>query len=426
MTSRFALLATLALGLLAGCSSSSSDSSGDLAQAKSSLSRDTSPPTTDVGTLATDNTKFAVAAYGQLAKADGNLFFSPYSISSALAMEYAGAKGQTATDMATALSFSLPQDKLHPAFDAIDLALDANAATKDDSEGAPLTLQVANSIWAANDLTFVPSYLDVLAKDYGAGVYLEDFGNTPKAVKDIDGWVMDKTNDKIDHLVDGAIDGDTRMVLVNAVYFYGNWAVPFETSDTQDGSFTTAAGGQVTVPMMHGSSFRYGSVSTPDFDAVELPYVGNAVMDIVMPKAGTLATFEASLDAGKLASTFDLVKSSGGGETNLAIPKFGYKGDVIELNSLLGALGMGSAFDDGADFSGISTTESLHIDQVIHKAFLSVDEKGTEAAAATAVTNKDAAIAQQSITIDHPFLFFIRETTTNTVLFAGRISDPTQ
>lgn len=423
----------LGLGLLTGCSGSSSGGDASIAEAKSSLARDMAPSVSDAdkSALAEDNTKFALDAYGSLAKSEsGNIFFSPYSISSALAMTYAGANGQTATEMASALHFSLPQDRLHPAFDAVDLSLTAAAPQTKDADGnpvVPFTLHIANSMWGATQLTFGTPFLDTLAKNYGAGVYLEDFVKDPAGAENqINDWVAKQTDDKIQKLLDHNIDQSTRFVLVDAIYFDADWQTPFDKDSTSDGNFTTATG-TTTASMMHNSELSALVGQTDTYDAIELPYKGTSVMDIVMPKAGTFSTFEGTLTSDSLQA---IVAGLANSEVDLTLPKFGYQGNTISLKPLLRGLGMNVAFTPDADFTAIAKDPSgpIYIGDVLHKAFLRVDEKGTEAAAATAVIGVGTSAHQdvKTITVDHPFFFTIRDTATNTVLFAGRVLDPSQ
>lgn len=422
MRSIAALGLGLGLVLLAGCSGNTTSPSGPkVDEAKSSLVRDAAPTVSDAdkATFANDNQAFALSAYAALAKTDGNVFFSPYSISSALAMSYAGAKGQTATEMATALHFSLPQERLHPAFDSVDLALNHSTG---------FTLHVTNSMWGYTQEKFQQPFLDTIATNYGAGVYLEDFVNDPHGSEDlINQWVSDQTNGKIQKILNNSIDPDTRLVLVDAIYFDADWTTAFEKESTSPGTFNATIGA-VPVQMMHSheGQLHANAAHTDAYDAIELPYNGGAVMDIVMPTAGTMAAFESSLTPDSLSK---IVGGLSNGTVDLAMPKFSYAGDAISLKPLLQGMGMNVPFGEDADFTAIATdpNEHLFIQNVLHKAYLRVDEKGTEAAAATAVVMGDAAVGFEeglSITLDHPFFFTIRDTATNTILFAGRITNP--
>jgi len=412
-----------------GCSGSTSAPS-TTGEAKSSLSRDTAPNVApaDQQTLVSSNNAFAFDAYKALGAGNSNNeFFSPYSISSALAMTYAGAKGPTASEMATALHFTLPQTTLHPAFDAVDLALASDNQPATD-KGKPLTLHIANSMWGETSETFGKPFLDTIATSYGAGVRLADFVNQPDPSRiAINDWVSDQTNAKITDLIPkGDIDSSTKMVLVDAIYFDGNWSTPFDAAQTKPAQFTKNDGTQVSASMMTNGEVEALFASTATYDAVELPYVGNVSMDIVMPKQGTLSAFESTLSG----DAFQTIVSSLKADTGVvSIPKFSYHGDTISLKTLLGGLGMVTAFTKAADFSPMAPSDKIMIGDVLHKAFLSVDENGTEAAAATAVIGVGTAArlgTPPSIVVDHSFLFTLRDRPTGTILFAGRINDPSQ
>lgn len=434
MRVRTAVLGALIAGFLAGCSAAPSGTDvGQLAEAKSSLARDTSPSKADLQAQVQDDTAFALAAYRQLAKNDGNVFFSPYSISSAIAMLSAGAHGQTSTDIATALSLSLPQERLQTAFDALGLAI-AQAPGSTAPGQIPFTIHISNAMWGYTHDTFAEPFLDTLARDYGAGIYQVDFANDPQGAENrINAWVATQTDGTIPELLKGNVDALTRLVLVNAIYFQGEWAAPFPTGLTAPASFTTKTGA-VTVPTMHYATQTApegNAINADAYVAVELPYMWSegqsARMDIVMPKAGTLDAFEAGLTPASLAAVF---ASYEGGQIALSLPKFGYHASAIDLKPLLLSLGMVTPFDpDNADFSGATTTEKLHVDVVLQRATLDVDEKGTVASAATGVNSGGSSAPPPNpitVTIDHPFLFFIRDTNTNSILFAGRIVDPSQ
>jgi serpin B len=426
------LLGVVALTtFVTGCSGSSSSASDDVtSEAKSSLSRDMSPnvPAADETALVTGNNAFAFDMYKAIGTGNtDNQFFSPYSISSALAMTYAGANGAAATEMASTLHFTLPQAQLHPAFDAVDLSL-ASDNQPGPNGGKPITLHVANSLWGEKNETFGKPFLDTLALNYGAGLLLADFESQPDPSRiAINNWVSDQTSSKIQNLVpQGQITSATKLVLVDAIYFDGSWATPFDAKNTQNGNFTTASGSNVSVPMMVNSDIQASFGSGDGYEAVELPYVGNVVMDIVMPTAGTMSTFESTLTG---ASFSKIVSSLATGEGSVTIPKFGYQGATISLKQTLQGLGMSTPFTPDADFSAITPTDKVWIGDVLHKAYLSVDEAGTEAAAATAVIFTGTAVrggTPPSIVVNHSFLFAIRDQVTNTILFAGRINDASQ
>jgi serpin B len=384
-------------------------------------------PDADVQALAQGNTQFALDLYGRLRTDDGNLFYSPYSISLALAMTWAGARGETAQQMSDTLHFPLGQDALHPAFDALDLALASRADAQPAPEqgGDPFRLSIANSIWGAPDHAFLPPFLDVLAQSYGAGLRLTDFAADAEAArKRINQWVSDETAARIPELLpQGSVDAATALVLVNAIYFKASWAQAFDENATHDGDFHLADGSTVQVPLMHTSQeLAYGAGD--GFQVVRLPYVGGQVsMLVVAPDAGTLSAFEAGLDADRLNA---ILGSLHGAEVNLALPKFTF-GAGFDLVDALTALGMPAAFADGADFSGMDGTRDLVIGGVFHQAWVGVDEHGTEAAAATAVvvgTTSAPVDPPVDFTVDRPFLFLIRDDVTGSILFVGRVADP--
>ncbi|MGD2147253.1 MAG: serpin family protein [Anaerolineae bacterium] len=383
-------------------------------------------PDADLGALVSGNSAFAFDLYRFLAEqqGDGNLFYSPYSISLALAMTYAGARGETEEQMADALQFDLPQSDLHPAFNALDQELARRGEGAEGKDEGGFRLNIANAIWGQMDYAFLDAFLDTLAENYGAGLRVLDFANAPDASRvTINDWVSEETEGKIENLIpQGTIDPLTRLVLTNAIYFNAAWANPFQEEATQDGTFTLLDGSQSTVPMMRQTeAFAYHKGK--GYQAVELPYDGHEMsMVILLPDEGEFASFEDTLDAEKANTIVDSLKR---GQVALTMPRFEFDSE-FGLNEALGAMGMSAAFSGGADFSGMTGTRELFISDVVHKAFVSVDEEGTEAAAATAVIMKLAAVAEEPvvITIDHPFMFLIRDIETEAVLFVGRVVDP--
>ena len=378
----------------------------------------------DLAELASGNTAFAFDLYQVLRGQKGNLFYSPYSISLALAMTYAGARGDTETEMAQALHFLLPQDRLHPAFNrlAAELANRGEGAAGKDGKG--FSLNVANSLWAQENYQFLQEFLDLLAANYGAGVSPVDFAGDPEAARQtINDWVSKETEGRIEDLIPpGAIDTLTRLVLANAIYFNAAWLHQFEPGSTADGPFSLLDGSQVQVPMMRQTeSFAYAQGE--GYQAVELPYDGQQLsMVILLPAQGQLDAFESTLDAARVESILkDLIAQ----QVMLTLPRFEFESQ-FSLQGALSTLGMPGAFTEAADFSGMTGNRELSISEVVHKAFVSVDEAGTEAAAATAViVGVTSAPAEPVIfTADRPFLFLIRDIPTGTVLFLGRVVDP--
>jgi len=386
-------------------------------------------PASDVAAVAAGNNAFAAAAYALLAAQEqGNLVYSPHSIRLALAMTYAGARGETAAQMAEVLRFDLADEALHAAFNALDQELASRnrvEPTRDDGIERKVRLSIANSLWGQQGFTFVPEFLDTLAADYGAGMRLVDYvAATEAARRAINEWVAEQTNDRITDLIpEGVLSEMTRLVLTNAVYLDATWSSIFEKDATYDAPFFRLDGSEVTVPTMHQQSFfRYAAGE--GWQAVELPYVGEELaMVLLVPDAGRFPEVEGLLGAGLLD---EVVAGLAGVEVNLALPRFEFRFKA-SVADLLKAMGMPTAFDAGAaDFSGMSAEDRLFISDVIHEAFIKVDEEGTEAAAATAVIIDltSAPIEVMELSVDRPFLFSLYDRTTGQVLFLGRVLDP--
>jgi serpin B len=379
----------------------------------------------DLAALAGGNSAFAFNLYQVLRREKGNFFYSPYSISLALAMTYAGARSGTEKEMAQALHFLLPQDRLHPAFSRLAAELASRGEGAAGKDGKGFRLNVANSLWAQQDYQFLQQFLDLLVANYGAGVRPVDFAGDPEAARQtINDWVSKETEGRIEDLIPpGAIDTLTRLVLANAIYFNAAWLYPFQPDRTVDGPFNLLDGSQVQVPMMRQTgSFSYAEGD--GYQAVELPYDGQQLsMVILLPEKGQFDAFEATLDATRVDA---ILKSLAGQQVALTMPNFEFESQ-FSLKDSLSALGMPNAFTDAADFSGMTGNRELSISEVAHKAFVSVDEAGTEAAAATAVIVGVTSAPAEPVTFtaDRPFLFLIRDIPTGTILFVGRLADPT-
>ena len=388
--------------------------------ARSNLVRVTAPvvSTDDASTLASDNLGFAVDLYQALRSQGGNLVFSPASISIALAMTYAGAATTTASEIASTLHFTLPPARLHPAFDALDLELTTPA-----SGSAPnaFTLKIANATWGQRGFPFLSSYLDVLAQDYGAGLRTVDFEGAPEPSLAINGWVSDQTEQRIPQILPpGSIDHTARLVLTDAVYFHGDWLTPFDPMSPMDAFH--AISGDVSVAMMSNEA-TVPVWSGSGWAAASVPYVGGTTsMVLLVPDNGTFAQFESTLSAAALAS---IMSAEAGGAGTVVMPRFKFS-TTTALSTTLAMMGMADAFEPTADFSGIDGGHDLSIAAVFHQADIEVDEKGTTAAAATAVVFHTLSARSIGLFVDRPFLFFIRHNPTGAILFAGRVVDPTQ
>lgn len=405
---------------------------GDIEVAMSNLTRlAPAAPETDVQAAAESVQAFGLDLYQTLADESGrgNLVFSPASIVTALAMTYAGAAGATAEEMATTLHFTLEGDALHQAFNSLDVALESRSLQQKNEEGKEegVLIKTANSLWGQKDMVFEPAFLDTLAAYYGAGMRLVDYKNAAEQARQaINGWVAEETNDKITDLIpEGALNSLTRLVLANAVYLDATWLSQFNPDLTTEGPFTTLTGDQVTTPMMT-QTFRFPYAKGEGWQAVELPYVGGQVaMTVIVPDAGRFAEVEGRLGEGLLDEVCGSLAE--GPDVDLTLPKFEFRTQA-GLSSALTALGMETAFDpERADFSNMTKDEPLYIDDVVHEAYIAVDEEGTEAAAATAVilATASAPLDVVQLVVDRPFIFALRDLETGALLFFGRVTDPT-
>ncbi len=406
--------------ILAACSPSAS-----LSMAESNKSRETNPTIAegDIHNLVDGNNAFALDMYNSLRSENGNLILSPFSISLALAMTYAGARGETESQMGEALHF-LAQDQLHSSFNALDLALEKNPISPGKNQ-EPMKLNIANAVWAEQTVPFQQEFLDIIAINYGAGVLLADFINQAEpARKEINKWVSNETEDKINNVLPkDSVGPDTRMVLVNAIYFKADWFTQFDANSTGNAPFYLIDGTQVTAKMMHEGMYIPYKQGT-GYQAVELAYAGEtAAMDIIVPDAGNFEIFESSFNKEILDEILNGMQPT---SVDLGLPKFEFTKD-FGLSDVLKELGMPNAFDrDLADFSGMTGGKDLFIGDVIHKAFVAVDEEGTEAAAATIVIMEfaGAAMYEVNLQVDRPFIFIIRDTVNGQILFIGRVMNP--
>ncbi len=397
--------------------------------------RDRSAPAVgaaELGELVWGNNAFAFDLYRTLSNGEGNFFYSPFSISQALAMTSAGARGETLRQMEATLHHRLPQSSLHPAFNALDRTLAARgqepgSAPNDAGEGGQyFRLNIASAVWGQDGYHFLPEFLDLLAEHYGVGMMAVDFTGAPDESRvRINDWVAEETEGKVkDLLAPGVIDRSTRLVLTNAIYFNASWVWQFNPSDTEVRPFHLPGGDTVGVPMMTETSKDfYGYARGDGYQAVDVPYSwGEMAMTILLPDEGALEGFEGSLDAETLNRIIDDIEID---YITLTMPLFEFESQ-FSLGETLTEMGMPDAFGAGADFSGMTGSRDLWISEAVHKAFVSVDEEGTEAAAATAVVMAASGPSKEPIevTVDRPFIFLIRDIGTGTVLFLGRVSNP--
>ncbi len=417
------LAALLSLALVVTACAPAGSTGGDIALARADVPRASTSPE-DAAAAAAAISAFGLDLYRAIAAGgDANLVLSPSSIALALAMARAGARGQTAAEMDEVMR-GLGSDENAAWLNALDQALTSRSGTFKDDSGQDLTiaLRIANAPFAQKDMPLEKAYLEALASRYGAGLRLVDYITaTEDARRLINGWVDDQTEHRIPELlVPGVLTPDTRLALVNAIYLKAPWQTAFTPEATKPGAFTRADGSTVEVPMMQlGETLPYADGT--GWRAVEIPYIGGSLaMTVIVPD--DLAAFERALTAEQLGSI-----TAGLAERPVALtfPKFSIE-TKAELADVLAALGMPTAFSDAADFSGITTAEQLAISDVIHQANIDVDEKGTEAAAATAVVMRATGMPVEPVTlrVDRPFLFALRDVPTGAILFLGRVADP--
>jgi serine protease inhibitor len=368
---------------------------------------------------------FAFNLYGRIKdalaikNAEGNLFFSPYSISTALAMTYTGARGATASEMAEVLCFPFTDiEKIASGFGSLQKQLQADPKT------SGYQLSVANALWGQKGYSFLPAFIDLNKKYFGSGLTELDFAQSEAARKTINTWIEKQTKEKIKDLITpGSIDAMTRLVLTNAIYFKGDWASKFKTENTKEANFNVTADKAVKVQMMYQKAdYQYGA--NDDMQVLQMPYKGDELsMLILLPKKAVLEKIESELNAKNLQSYLSLLHKQ---EIEVSLPKFKMTCGTVELKGILAQMGMKEAFSDAADFSGMSGKKDLLISNVMHKAFVEVNEEGTEAAAATAVGMRLTAVLAEPLIFraDRPFIFMIRDNRSQSILFMGRVVNP--
>jgi serpin B len=376
----------------------------------------------DKAAVVRGSNQFALDLLGRLDK-ESNLFFSPASIATALAMAYTGASGQTAEQLAKVLHFRLEAKRLHPAFSSLLWEMQSQSTTRG------CRLNIANALWGHKDSRFLPGFLQQMRDNYGAALQQVDFAEYEDARRIINAWVAQQTADKIKSLLhSGDISPQTRLVLTNAIYFKGDWLHVFKADDTHDQPFHVTPTKEVSVSMMHQTNeFRYFAEEAKSFQLLEIPYKDSDVSMVVLLPARVdgLAQLEKQLDAESLAKWLQQMKSV---KVVVTLPKFTMR-CRLPLADRLQAMGMTEAFhEQEADFTGMTEDKPrLFLSAVIHEAWVEVNEKGTEAAAATAVgAAGKAPRAEQPIIFraDHPFLFLIRDARSGSILFLGRMSNP--
>jgi serpin B len=422
------LISSLVLLLLAaGCTSTPSAPAGQESK-NVSPSVTSSPAGSSAASVVDANNLFSASLYRELAAGDatGNIFFSPFSISSALAITYEGARGTTADQIRSVFYFPANQTAMREGYAAENGAINA--------KNAGYTLSTANALWAEKTYVFLPAYTATAEQYYGANTTNLDFVNQPEASRQtINTWVADQTNNKIlDLLPAGSITTMTRLVITNAVYFKGTWEKQFDASLTADAPFTTPDGSNVTVKMMQqtGDDATFPYAANRDIQMLSLPYTAKdnngLSMVILLPRHNDISAAVPYLDPANLSA---LEQNASTRQVKVYIPKFKIEAQY-SLAGTLSAMGMPTAFSDSADFSGMDGKKDLFISDAVHKACIEVNEEGTEAAAATGVVLATKAVVvgnEEPVPVfkaDHPFLFVIQDNDTGTVLFTGRITNP--
>ncbi|MCK5123472.1 MAG: serpin family protein [Candidatus Pacebacteria bacterium] len=391
-----------------------------------SLVDDTQPIPQEFDTVAGANNQFAFDLYSEYKSEKGNIFFSPYSISTALTMTYEGAKGKTAEEMQVVLR--IPKDDEKRRLESEKIYKQINKSSED------YKLSTANALWAQKDYQFLEEYINNVEKYYGGKTTNLNFiKETEKSRLTINNWIENQTNNKIKNLIPrGAVNPLTRLVLTNAIYFKGTWVLQFDKKDTRDENFKTDSGQTIKVPTMKltGDDAEFNYAKTDKVQILELPYDGgNLSMLLILPEEDNFKKLEKSINTKKLSEWKNALEKQ---RVDIYIPKFKFETKYF-MADILKEMGMSDAFVFGvADFSGMDGTRDLYITDVIHQAFVEVNEEGTEAAAATAVVvgwGSAGDIEKPAIPIfraDHPFIFIIQQKETGNILFMGRVNNPSE
>lgn len=422
-------LAIVAL-LISGCDSSSSNEEASYQPQFDVVMSDQArviadPTSSDFHEFIQTNNAFGLSLFAEVAQQESdNLVFSPYSISAVMGMLYAGAREESASQLAQALNFSADPEHVHHGFNTLSQVLESRNRVIAPNYG--VELDTANVLWMDERQSFHTDYLDTLAAYYGAGVHLSDFVTAPEAsLKEINQWVSHRTKGLIDPLLqEGQINPDTAKVLVNAVYLNASWRNPFDEENTADGTFHLNSGEQLSTPMMHKVK-DMGYVDMPEYTAIRIPYAGHDLsMLVVIPDTGVYSWVEESFTVEFINQVRDAMESR---TVDLKLPKFAFSSQMA-LQSFFQSRGMENLFNPAlADLSGINGGYDLFLSAVQHMAAIDVREQGTIAAAATAaiVSATSAPVVEEVVTVNRPFMFAIQDDATGAILFLGRVLDPT-
>jgi serpin B len=377
----------------------------------------------ELKTLVEGNNAFAFDLYQTIKKDDDNLFYSPYGISKTLAMVYAGARGETAKEMAESLQFILEDNRLYRAFGSLDQELSRRGTNKGYRNKKGFEFYTVNVLWAQKGYTFFREFFSIINEGYKAELKTTDFAKNPEKSRiAINKWISNQTKNRIKNLIpQGAIDTLARLIMTNAVYFNAAWNAPFEQAATYNDYFYLLDGNPVVVPMMRQTDF-FGYADGENYQALDMYYDGSELsMLVLLPREKQFASFQNSLNAELVSS---IIKKLEYREVALTIPKFKF-GCGFNLNKALTMIGISHAFTRDADFSGVTSGKDIYINNFMHSAFISVDEAGTEAASVSAMMAAAAEPGESvEIIINRPFIFLIRDIATKLILFVGRVINP--